>query len=87
MFSLAFVKQKYRESQQKLLPSIVSSMELPKGSAMDSRSGSMREVSGDFRPSISFSVSQPVKTASVSQNKHRNAGVQKQRKAKGQWRI
>lgn len=51
-------------------------MELPKGSAMDSRSGSMREVSGDFRPSISFSVSQPMKTVSVSQNKHRNVGMQ-----------
>jgi len=54
-------------------------MELPKGSAMDSRSGSMREVSGDFRPSISFSVSQPVETASVSQNKHRNVAMHKLR--------
>lgn len=72
----SFCKTKaLRKSRQKLLPSLLSSMELPKGSAMDSRSGSMREVSGDFRPSISFSVSQPVKTASVSHNKHRNAGL------------
>lgn len=54
-------------------------MELPKGSAIDSRSGSMREVSGDFRPSISFSVSQQVKKDSVSQNKHRNGFLQKLR--------
>lgn len=89
VFSLAFVKEKHieSESQRKLLPSLVSSMELPKGSAMDSRSGSMREVSGDFRPSISFSVSQPVKTANVRQNKHKCRRAETGRKAKGQWRI
>lgn len=35
------------------------SAELLKGSAGVKRSGSSREVSGDFSPSISFSVSEP----------------------------
>lgn len=88
MFSLAFVKgvSTQQDSQRELLPSLVSSMELPKGSAMDSRSGSIREVSGDFRPSISFSVSQPVKTASISQSKQRFRHAETKRKGKRQWR-
>lgn len=38
---------------------VVLSAELLKGSARVKRSGSSREVSGDFSPSISFSVSEP----------------------------
>lgn len=39
-----------------ILPSLMSSTELPKGSDIDRRSGSIRDASGDFSPSISFSV-------------------------------
>lgn len=39
-----------------LVPLVELSAELLKGSAKAKRSGSSREVSGDFSPSISFSV-------------------------------
>lgn len=41
------------------VPLVELSAELWKGSARVKRSGRSREVSGDFSPSISFSVSEP----------------------------
>lgn len=46
-------------SQNSLIPLLLPSPQLLKGSARGKRSGSSRQVSGDFSPSISFSVSHP----------------------------
>lgn len=45
-------------TKTELVPLVQFSAELLKGSARVKRSGSSREVSGDFSPSISFSVSE-----------------------------
>lgn len=46
-------------TRTELVPLVVLSAELLKGPARVKRSGSRREVSGDFSPSISFSMSEP----------------------------
>lgn len=45
--------------KQELVPLVELPAELLKGSARVKRSGSSREGSGDFSPSISFSVRKP----------------------------
>lgn len=46
-------------TKTELVPLVVLSAELLKVSVRVKRSGSRREISGDFSPSISFSVSEP----------------------------
>lgn len=56
------MKGKFRmghRARTELVPLVELPAELLKGSARIKRSGSSREGSGDFSPSISFSVSQP----------------------------
>lgn len=47
----------WQGTRRELVPLVELSAEALKGSARVKRSGSIREVSGDFNPSISFTVS------------------------------
>lgn len=51
--------RQWTKTETELVPLVKLSADILKGSARVKRSGSSREVSGDFSPSISFSVSEP----------------------------
>lgn len=70
-------------TKTELLPLVEFSAELLKGSARVKRSGSSREVSGDFSPSISFSVSEPERKDGERERERKVGGNRWQRQRKG----
>lgn len=69
-------------TKTELLPLVEFSAELLKGSVRVKRSGSSREVSGDFSPSISFSVSEPERKDGERERKVGGNRWQRQRKGR-----